>query len=64
MTTRGWIHRLTGSRNLPRRLRRFVWLVSGFVVVCLAALPTLIVASQVVILLRLVGGDMQNGWGN
>ncbi len=48
----------------PERLRRFVWLVSGFVVVCLAAIPTLIVASQVVILLRLVGGDMRNGWGN
>jgi hypothetical protein len=48
----------------PERVRQFVWLVSGFVVVCLAALPTLIVASQVLILLRLVGGDMRTGWAN
>jgi hypothetical protein len=48
----------------PEHLRRFVWLVSGFVVVCLAALPTLIVASQVLVFLRLVGGDMRTGWAN
>jgi hypothetical protein len=43
---------------------RFTWLVLGFVVVCLAALPTLIVAGQVVLHLRMYGGDlMTRGWG-
>jgi hypothetical protein len=49
----------------PERARVFVWLVAGFVVVCLAAIPTLIVASQVIVLLQLVGGQMMsNGWAN
>ena len=49
----------------PERARRFVWLVLGFVVVCLAAIPTLIVASQVIVLLRLVGPQMvSHGWAN
>ncbi len=49
----------------PERPRRFIWLVLGFVVVCLTAIPTLIVASQVLLLLREVGGLMlSNGWAN
>jgi hypothetical protein len=49
----------------PERVRRFIWLVSGFVVVCLAALPILIVAGQVVVLLRLVGVEMfGEHWAN
>jgi hypothetical protein len=49
----------------PERAYRFVWLVLGFVVVCLAAIPTLIVATQVITLLRLVGGQMMShGWAN
>jgi hypothetical protein len=47
------------------RARGFVWLVFGFVVVCLAAIPTLIVLSQVLLLLRHVGGEMMShGWAN
>ena len=49
----------------PERVRRFFWLVSGFVVVCLAALPTLIVTGQVLVLLRLVGVEMfGEHWAN
>jgi hypothetical protein len=49
----------------PERAWQFVWLVLGIVVVCVAAIPTLIVTSQVVCLLRLVGGDMISGsWAN
>ncbi len=42
----------------PEASRRFIWLVLGFVVVFLAALPILIVAGQVIVLFRLVGGEM------
>ena len=49
----------------PERGWHFLWLVSGFVVTCLVALPILIVASQVLVLLQLVGPDMlTRGWTN
>ena len=41
----------------PERAGRFAWLVAGFVVVCVTALPTLIVAGQVLVLVRQVGGQ-------
>ncbi len=47
----------------PGRMWQFIWMVLGFVVVCLAALPTLIVAGQVVLHLRVHGADlMARGW--
>jgi hypothetical protein len=49
----------------PERARRFIWLVTGFVVTCLTALPILVVAGQVLVLVELVGPDMVNsGWAN
>ncbi len=48
----------------PERAGRFAWLLAGFVVMCLSALPTLIVAGQVLVLVREVAANMRNGWGN
>ena len=48
----------------PQRAGRFAWLLAGFVVMCLSALPILIVAGQVFVLVREVGGNMRTGWGN
>ncbi len=42
---------------------RFLWLVIGLVVVCVAALPTLFVAGQALLHARLFAGDLwANGW--
>jgi hypothetical protein len=42
---------------------RFIWLVAAFVVLCLAALPTLIVAGQAVLHVRVHAADfMTDGW--
>ena len=42
---------------------RFLWLVIGLVVVCLAAVPTLFVAGQALLHVRIFAGDLSaNGW--
>ncbi len=42
---------------------RFLWLVLGLTVLCIAAVPTLIVVGQVILHLRMHGGDlMTRGW--
>ena len=47
----------------PQRIRTFLWLVLSFVVLCLAAAPTLIVAGQAIVHLRLHAADlMTHGW--
>jgi len=47
----------------PATARRFIWLVSGLVVRCLAALPTLLVAGQSLVHLRFFAGDLWiRGW--
>ena len=47
----------------PHRVRTFLWLVVGFVVLCLSALPTLIVAGQAVVNLRMHAEDIATrGW--
>ena len=47
----------------PQAARRFVWLVVGFIVLCLAAMPTLIVAGQVVLHVNLNAADLARfGW--
>ena len=47
----------------PQAARRFVWLVVGFIVLCLAALPTLFVAGQVVLHVYMHGADSAKfGW--
>ena len=47
----------------PGRLVRFAWLTLGLTVVCLAALPTLIVLGQVILHIRLcISTWMVSGW--
>jgi hypothetical protein len=47
----------------PQRFRWFVWLVLAFTVLCLAALPTLIVAGQSLFHLRIMADQMARfGW--
>jgi hypothetical protein len=49
----------------PERAWRFIWLVTGFVVMCLTALPILLVGSQALVLLQLVGAELVDGrWAN
>ncbi len=45
----------------PALVPRFLWLVIGLVVVCLAGLPILFVAGQSLLNLRFFGGDWWNG---
>jgi hypothetical protein len=47
----------------PGRLVRFAWLTLGLTVVCLAALPTLIVLGQVILHIRLgISTWTVSGW--
>jgi hypothetical protein len=47
----------------PQTAGRFIWLVVGFIVLCLAAIPTLIVAGQAVLHLHLNAADLAKyGW--
>jgi hypothetical protein len=47
----------------PGRLARFLWLTTALTAVCLVALPTLIVLSQVMVHIRCMIDDwMANGW--
>ncbi len=49
----------------PGRFGAFVWLVLGLTVVCLSALPILIVAGQVILHLRINGAEVLAGlWAN
>ncbi len=49
----------------PGRARPFVWLVLGLTVVCLSALPILIVAGQVILHLRMTGAEvLAHRWAN
>ena len=47
----------------PVAAAQFVWLVTGFVVLCLAALPTLIVLGQAVLHVRMHAEQLMTlGW--
>jgi hypothetical protein len=47
----------------PGRLVRFIWLTAALTVVCLAAVPTLIVSGQVIVHIRcLISNWSTCGW--